>query len=402
MSSVRKRELHPSGAIRWQVDYRDRQGKRHHKQFSTKAEAISFETKVRGEIAAGTHVSDSASVTIRVAGEIWLERGELDELEAGTLRQRRQHLKHHINPLIGNLKLSRLASSDVEAFRDELLIERSRPLARAVLTSLKSILKEARRRGLMAHDPAAQTNITISKRGERTKIEIPTKDEIRSLLAKSAELWPVLTRIERTRTGENKSVGVCWRPLIVTALFTGLRCSEIRGLTWEHVDFDKRMIRVRQRADFQNTMGPPKSSAGNRDVPMAPMVFNTLREWKLACPATASGIAFPSENGRIHSNSNIHKQCWGPLQRAAGLIERYESDETREQEYRPRYTFHALRHAAASLFIEQRWTPKKIQTVMGHSSIQVTFDTYGHLWDDAEGDQKAMAELEMRLLRPIV
>jgi len=63
------------------------------------------------------------------------------------------------------------------------------------------------------------------------------------------------------------------------------------------------------------------------------------------------------------------------------------------------YNFHALRHAAASLFIEQGWTPKRIQTVMGHSSIQVTFDIYGHLFPDEADDAKAMEEVETRLLR---
>ena len=62
------------------------------------------------------------------------------------------------------------------------------------------------------------------------------------------------------------------------------------------------------------------------------------------------------------------------------------------------HNFHALRHAAASLFIEQGWGPKKIQSMMGHSSIQVTFDIYGHLFPDMEDDAKAMAEIEARLL----
>jgi len=175
-----------------------------------------------------------------------------------------------------------------------------------------------------------------------------------------------------------------WRPLIITAIFTGLRCSELRGLTWKHVDLDCRVIRVRQRADFQSRIGPPKSKAGIRDVPLAPMALNTLREWKLACPRTELDLAFPSANGRIHSTSNIHKQCWRPLQRALG--------------FRLTYTFHSLRHAAASLFLEQGWSPKKVQTVMGHSSVQVTFDVYGHLWESSDDDARAMALLEARLL----
>jgi integrase len=64
----------------------------------------------------------------------------------------------------------------------------------------------------------------------------------------------------------------------------------------------------------------------------------------------------------------------------------------------PLYTFHSLRHIAASLFIEQGWGPKKVMTVMGHSSIQMTFDLYGHLWKTLDDDAKAVAQIEARLL----
>jgi integrase len=60
--------------------------------------------------------------------------------------------------------------------------------------------------------------------------------------------------------------------------------------------------------------------------------------------------------------------------------------------------YHALRHTAASMFIEQGWKPKKVQTVMGHSSIVVTFDVYGHLFPSQEDDVEAMAQLQARLL----
>jgi integrase len=59
------------------------------------------------------------------------------------------------------------------------------------------------------------------------------------------------------------------------------------------------------------------------------------------------------------------------------------------------YGFHALRHAAASLFIAHLgWTPKRVQTVMGHASIQMTYDRYGHLFEDRESDREAMKKLE--------
>jgi integrase len=84
--------------------------------------------------------------------------------------------------------------------------------------------------------------------------------------------------------------------------------------------------------------------------------------------------------------------------RALDLVDIELDSETKKQIEKPRYTFHCLRHTAASLFIEQGWTPKKLMTVMGHSSIQMTFDLYGHLWKTLEDDAKAVAQIEARLL----
>jgi len=131
---------------------------------------------------------------------------------------------------------------------------------------------------------------------------------------------------------------------------------------------------------------------------VAPMVLNTLRTWKLACPAKPLNLVFPTENGTIHSNSNIHRHCWEPLQRKAGLTHVIGQDADGAEIRETRYRFHDLRHVAASLFIEQGWSPKRVQTVIGHSSIQVTFDTYGHLWKTTEDDLRAMAQIEARLL----
>ncbi|MEY9121308.1 integrase [Bradyrhizobium yuanmingense] len=63
-----------------------------------------------------------------------------------------------------------------------------------------------------------------------------------------------------------------------------------------------------------------------------------------------------------------------------------------------KYGMHSLRHACASLWIENGHNPKQIQRLMGHSSIKVTFDVYGHLFADAEADQRAAQNVQTRLL----
>jgi integrase len=395
MGSIRKRIL-PSGEIRWLVDYKDMKKKRRAKQFETKRDADAYMVRARAEVAVGTHVADSQSVTLGEAADVWVESGERDRLEATTVRQRRQHVELHIKPLIGATKLSRLNTPIVQEFVDRLLETRSRAMARRVVTSLKGIVAEAQRRGLIAHNPAMVAK--VAKRREEDEdseaIQLPPKAHLKLMIAKSAELWPIARKNNR-----GDALTCCWRPLIVMAIFTGMRASELRGLAWSQVDFDGALIKVRQRADRYNRLGMPKSKASRREIPMAPLVANTLREWKLACPTTALDLVLPSERGEVIWHTNLYKQCFLALLAACELmITVHAKSEGGQPRRRPPYNFHALRHAAASLFIEQGWTPKKIQTVMGHSSIQVTFDIYGHLFPSPEDDAKAMAQIEARLL----
>ena len=198
--------------------------------------------------------------------------------------------------------------------------------------------------------------------------DIPSKDELRAILEAASSRW---------------------RPLIVTVIFTGLRASELRGLTWSDIDLDRATLRVRQRADRWNRIGSPKSATSQREVPLAPMVVNTLKEWRLACPPGEKGLVFPNDEGEVESLSVIRRQGLGKAQVAAGI-----ANDARH----PKYALHALRHAAASLFIEEGFSPKRVQALMGHSTIQTTFDVYGHLFPSQDSDQEAMRRLQARLV----
>ena len=77
---------------------------------------------------------------------------------------------------------------------------------------------------------------------------------------------------------------------------------------------------------------------------------------------------------------------------------KFQSRLTVDEAGKERYGLHALRHAAASLFIEQGWTAKRVQTVMGHASTAMTFDLYGGLFKNPEDDRKAMEQVQAHLL----
>ncbi|MBC7907541.1 MAG: tyrosine-type recombinase/integrase [Rhodospirillaceae bacterium] len=394
--SVRKRVL-KSGKICWQVDYTDQSGKRRSKQYALQRDAKAFDVQARGQIAIGTHVADAASCTVAEAGEIWIKDGQREGLEATTITQRDQHVRLHIVPRIGGIKLSKLSTPMVEEFKDSLIDGLSRALARAVLTSFKGIIRVAQIKGLIGSNPAAavritkrrtETVVTVVDDDDEGEVKILGKDQIRAMLAKASEIWP-LTRIVHGRWVKGvgrpeRHVVMPWCPMFITTLFTGLRASELRGLTWNRVDFDNQEIKIRQRADRYGRIGPPKTATSRREVAMAPAVMAALREWRLVCPESEMDLVFPAESSRVILHTNLLNQGFKPLLVACGIEESF--------------GYHVLRHTAASLFIEQGWQPKKIQTVMGHSSITVTYDRYGHLFPSPDDDAEAMAQMQARLL----
>jgi integrase len=289
------------------------------------------------------------------------------------VRGYRQHLERHIIPYLGKVKLPALTVEMVEDWRNQLFAEgRSRDMIKRVTTSLGAILTTAKLAQNVIANLDRDREKQFAKRHKRRLAigtDIPDKSEIRSLLAVEGELK--------------------WRALLVTAVFTGLRSSELRGLRWTDVDLAGAVLHIRQRADRWNMIGAPKSATSQRAVPLVPLVVNTLRQWKLASPG-AGALVFANAGGEPLDMSNLYRDGLDRVFVAARLV---------DTTGRRKYGLHALRHAAASLFIEQGWSAKRVQTIMGHSSIQVTFDTYGHLFP-AEDDSALLQQLQARLLGP--
>ena len=170
-------------------------------------------------------------------------------------------------------------------------------MIRKVLGSLGSLLADAQEQGLAARN-AVRDLRRNRRRGKdvhaerrqkgrlQVGIHIPTPNEIKSLI-----------------TGTKGR----WRPLLVVAIFTGLRASELRGLRWSDIDFKANELHVRQRADRFNEIGRPKSAAGERLIPFGKFVANTLKEWKLSCPRSDLDLVFPNGAGKVESFGEHHQ-----------------------------------------------------------------------------------------------
>jgi len=354
----------------WIVDYFDQHRQRHIKTFERKKEADAHLAAVKHEIGEGIHTAISKSITVAKAADDWIAYVEGEGRERSTIEAYRREASQHIVPRLGQVKLAQLTSPRVNAFRDDLLKSMSRAMAKKVLFSLKAILKDAKRRGNVAQNVAS--DVSISTQGRlKLKLEvgrdIPTREEVRRM-------------IDAAPPGRA-------RALLLTAALTGMRASELRGLRWSDVDFGKQLIHVRQRADRYHKIGNPKSSAGRRDIPIEDMVVNTLRKWKLQCPKGEQNLVFPTGVGTVESLPNIWARILEPAQIAAGIMTKGKA---------AKYGMHSLRHFYASWCINRKadggleLPPKTVQTRLGHSSIVMTFDRYGHLFPTRD-DGKEMA-----------
>jgi integrase len=203
-------------------------------------------------------------------------------------------------------------------------------------------------------------------------VDIPTPDEIRQII---------------------HAVKGRWRPLLLTAIFTGLRASELRGLRWIDIDLQKAELHVCQRASRFNEIGPPKTEAAERTVPLPPMVVNTLRQWKLICPKKDGQLVyvFPNSEGNLEWHTNVVQRGLQPTLVEAGVV-----DASGKAKYGG---MHALRHFYASWCADIGLTMKAVQTRMGHSNISVTMDTYTHIFPDDANDAEKLAKAERDLMQ---
>jgi len=292
---------------------------------------------------------------------------------------------------------------------------RSPQMVRRVIGGLGALVADAQERRLTMRNPVREMRASRGKR--RTKatrnrkrqlavgVDIPTPAEIKAIL--------------------NAATGFR-RALFATAALGGLRSSELLGLRWQDVDLARAAVSVWQRADSWGTIDQPKSDAGNRTVPVPPFVVNALREWKLACPRRDTGqkdaagnpikeiyLVFPNGAGNVKSRQNVVQRHWQPLQIAAGvsvpvLDEADNPVMALDDSGKPllddkgkpipvmaaKYSgLHALRHFFCSWCAARPQDGglglplKTVQHPMGHSTLAMTADRYGHLFpsqDDAE------------------
>jgi integrase len=392
--SVRKRtwktesgEVRSSYVVQYSTPEKDSRGKRtrHVKAFAKKKDADAFQAQVRVDVSKGVHVPESKSLTVEEAGRGWID--SCDDLERTTRDGYEQHLRDHINPFIGAVRLPAFTVAGVRNWQDQLRkAGRSADMIKRCTTSLGSLLADAQERGHVGQNVVRSLKANRKRGKERQAerrakgrlkvgVDIPTPPEIDAILG---------------------AVKGRWRPFLLVAIRCGLRASELRGLRWVDIDFDAAVLHVRQRADAHNVIGPPKSEAGERTIPIPSITLRALREWKKQCPK--GGLVFPNGAGHVESHANIIQRGIWPTLIAAGVTKPgkdADGEPTALAKYRG---LHALRHFYASWCINRPpiglgMNLKELQVRLGHSNIATTADTYSHLFPrDDEAAELAAAQ----------
>jgi integrase len=307
-----------------------------------------------------------------VAGR-WLAEFEA-KVTAGQRRERtldlyRSQLHRHVLPRLANRRLALISADDVVAVMRELQAEGLSPwTVKRVLAALSSVFTFALRRGYISAHPF--------DRLERDERPHPLRSDQR-----------VLTQTELSRL-----FAACprrYRPLLLTGAFTGMRLSEVLGLSWDDVDFAAGVVHVRHqlargRRGVPPHRIPPKTCASVREIPLLPQLAAVLREHKRGSRFTSgSDYVFATGNGTPFLHHNVSKRVLRRAATGAGLD-------------RPsrRVRFHDLRHTFAShLIFDIRLDVVQVSRMLGHARTSMTLDTYTHLFEEARHGADVRAEL---------
>ena len=156
-----------------------------------------------------------------------------------------------------------------------------------------------------------------------------------------------------------------YKSYYTTRFFTGMRSSEIDGLKWECVDFDRREIKVRS-AIVDGIEGPTKTYGSNREIAMSQLVYDALQEQK-RYTFGKSDYVFCNSQGKPLEHRNVNRRIWTPTLKLLGLKHR---------------RAYQTRHTAATLWLAAGENPEWIARQMGHSSTEMLFRVYSRYVPD--------------------
>jgi integrase len=342
--------------------YSARDGKRIYRTFPRKPEAKSWQADAKRSLDRGKLRAPNGR-TLHEAAMAWIEGAERGEIrnrsgtpfKPSTLRGYRLALEERILPEIGAQKLVTITTADLQALVDRWQADGyAASTVRNSIKPLQAIYRRGRAREGLPVNPTRDLELPTAS---------PTEVEIVAPKV-AARLLEVLPANDRA----------IW----ATALYAGLRYGELRALRWGALDTTRNLIEVRESWDPKAGAIAPKTRKSRRTVPM-PKVLRELL------------IAQRAERGSSRKSALVFGiEDDEPFQ--AERLYRHAAHYWHKARLRDRLRLHQARHTYASFMIAAGVNAKALSVFMGHSSITVTFDLYGHLMPGTEAEGAALLD----------
>jgi integrase len=332
---------------KYRVRFRDPTGRPRSKTFMRKADADRFAREVEVDKDRGSWIDPRKS---EISLQAWAEAFLASSLSLSptSLATYRRDLERYVLPALGDRWLSRLNAEEIEQWL-------AAELARGVSPSsvhrhyrtLRRVLQAAVEKDRLLINPC-------------TKIRPPRVP---------ARPMAILTWAQSVALAEAHPEHL--RPMIYLALDSGMRWSELVGLRRGQVDLARRKVRVTEqllRIGDEWVRRPTKAAAGVRSITVSSSTAEMLERHLAGQPNGEDELVFTTTAGTPLQHASFQTHAWKKALAATGV----------------KCRFHDLRHTSVALAIASGAHPKAIQVRMGHSTITVTLDRYGHLFPELD------------------
>ena len=368
--SIRYREDKKLWEARYSIGRNPGTGKQIQKSIygKTKEEVRKLLAKKVVEYDSGLY-SDPQNMRVREWAEIW-QKDYLNSVKPSTKEQYASNIRNHIIPSLGATKLSKLTSPMIQRFYNKTLETTSPKTVRNIHGILHKMLGQAVKVRYIQINPCDACEPPTVPRKEITPL---TPEQVSKFLKEI-----------RNTANEN---------MLIVDIFTGMRQSEIAGLTWDCIDFDKGTITIYRQYRKERNFGAkgvykfsPLKNNKPRTITPASTVLETLKRVKSEQESFAKssegmynnpeGFVFTNHKGKPIPASTIY----GNFKRIAKKIGC------------PEARYHDLRHTFATLSLQNGDDIKTVSSNLGHATVAFTLDIYGHVSEQMKKDSAERME----------
>ena len=238
-----------------------------------------------------------------------------------------------------------------------------------IYNQLRQTFKEAVRRKIIKDNPMDELKKPKSKKAERKVRELSTEEQ--------AKLVDILLT--------DKSIK--YVPQMLISMFTGMRMGEVNALTindintkFNFINVDKTITRKEHGRAFVNTS--PKTAKGNRQIPINTMVKPIIDQVLSGYVPTTDNMLFHTSRNSIVTTNQVSMEYQRVIDKYNVLDKTIKGD----------VTLHSLRHTYATRCIECGMPPKVLQTLLGHTDIRITLDTYSDVFENFQSENVAKVD----------